>query len=191
LEPLASANKPLDAIPERSSIAHSGKCDVVCLVTSVVQPSASTGNRARMTVWDGTTNGTYSVAAVFRQPVQVALDAPAVYDQAFAEQADEMDTQAQLMALYQKEVHPRRLLGSAVRVEAMSDAFNSHISRCKPGMWIRIRNLYAPSSAPQSVSSGCTVRGDSHICQLGADFLYVFLLTYSLCFIALFPLSSY
>jgi hypothetical protein len=159
-----------DAAAGRGALSQNGKCDVVCLVTT----SADEGSTARMTVWDGSTNGTYEAAAAFRQAVQIALDAAGVHDSAAHQpQLQQSALVEQLQALRAKEVHPRRLLGSAVRVEAFNSTVNSHISRCKPGMWIRIRNLYA---VPGGVSAGglahaCTVRGDSHVCQIGPDFL--------------------
>jgi hypothetical protein len=60
-----------DAGAGRGALQKDGKCDVVCLVTSVVATQATEGSTARMTVWDGTTNGTYEAAAAFRQAVQV------------------------------------------------------------------------------------------------------------------------
>jgi hypothetical protein len=151
---------------QRSILMQSGKCDVVCLVTSVARPSDANDHKAGMTIWDGTTNGLYTVASSCLQAVQVALDAPPAYDASVAAGADEAAERAQQTALYLKEVHPRRLLGSAVRVVAEDSKYNAHIGRCRPGMWIRIRNLHAVLDR----SGGSTVRADSHICQLGADF---------------------
>lgn len=170
----------------RSHPIQNGKCDVVCLVTSVVQPSELNGNRAGMTIWDGTTNGIYTVASSCRQAVQIALDAPVVYESCLAAGADEVELRKQQTDLYLKEVHPRRLLGSAVRVFAEDPKFNAHITRCKPGMWVRIRNLHpviepAQTTGASSSSSGTggglanasTVRADSAVCQIGPDFAYV------------------
>ena len=49
---------------------------------NVIPPSANVDGLARMTVWDGTTNGMYTPSMTVGKTIQVALDAPAIYDTA-------------------------------------------------------------------------------------------------------------
>ena len=180
LEPTVENLNLSDSGVHRGNIVVNGKCDVVCLVTSIVYPTSSGDNLARMTIWDGTTNGAYQVVSLYRQPVQVALEAPSVYDNLLAAQATEEAESEQMQQLYQKAVQPRKLLGSAVRIQTLDPSLNAHITRLKPGMWVRIRNLYAilggvtpggNTFEPRILNNVCTVRGDSHICQLNPSSL--------------------
>lgn len=190
----------------------SNKCDLVCLVMSVLPASASVDGLARMTVWDGTTNGMYTPSLQLGKAIQVALDVPAVYDSAdelaFYQEANKrteateasqaahtqsshvstsssahvltpMDAStelgAELNALLERDYATRQYAGSAVKNLAAEVAVNQHITRCKPGMWIRIRNLYAltnntgPSGAGISVTA--CVKIDSHVCTLSPKYL--------------------
>lgn len=58
----------------------SGKCDVVCLVMCIHPPASSVDGLARMTVWDGTTNGVYAPNPIFGGEIRRAMQAPSLYD---------------------------------------------------------------------------------------------------------------
>ena len=170
---------PWDADRDRHSALVTGKCDVVALVTSVVDPARAGDGRARMTIWDGTTNGAYEAAASFRNVVNTALHAPNLYDAAGGSQEGMAQLAQQLTDLRSKSIQTLSLLGSGVRVQVPEIASNSIISRLKPGMWVRIRNLYASvaTSMPGQANlkdlllNACMLRFDSHVCPLGPDYL--------------------
>jgi len=185
------------AEPSLSSAAshhpmQNNKCDLVCLVMNVMPPSANVDGLARMTVWDGTTNGMYTPSMTVGKAIQVALDAPAIYDTAVETQrlssASDVRVQAhvhsttstssgtssssssssssvapapavseletQLKDLAGKAYSVRKYAGSAVKVMAADATVNQHILRCKAGMWIRIRNLYALPAPPAGGEQG-------------------------------------
>ena len=196
----------------------SNKCDLVCLVTSVVPASASVDGLARMTVWDGTTNGMYTPSLQLGKAIQVALDAPAVCDSAdelaFYQEANRrteatetsqpahtqsshtsansashvltpLDASTELGtvlngALLERDHTSRKYAGSAVKILAAEVGANQHIMRCKPGMWIRIRNLYALTNNTGASGAGgagisvtACVKIDSHVCTLDATMRFV------------------
>mmetsp|Transcript_35364 Transcript_35364/g.76280 ORF Transcript_35364/g.76280 Transcript_35364/m.76280 type:complete len:615 (-) Transcript_35364:803-2647(-) len=187
LQPAAMSEH--NAAAFQKSLAHTGKCDVICLVMNVIQ--ARNGETASMTIWDGTTNGEYRTA--FSAHIRMSLEAPNEYTHD-AEGDGEAQTSAEdrIRALERSILESAQMgagvsagvgvnvgvasssgpeyLGSAVRIRAASAEQGAHITKCHVGMWVRIRNLHAVVSQRQGQGElkEASVHADTHVCQLSA-----------------------
>ena len=74
----------------------------------------------------------------------------------------------QKLTLLENNTHtPNKYMGSAVRIRAADASLNQHILRCKPGMWIRIRDLCTNAVTFNGVTNlDATVGVSTHVCQL-------------------------
>ncbi|KAJ1421008.1 hypothetical protein B484DRAFT_399659 [Ochromonadaceae sp. CCMP2298] len=167
--------QPLDSL-----VAY-GKCDVVCLVVALLPPQTADG-LAKMAVWDGSTNGFYVAGAEAARKVFLALRAASEYGAEDDEEASErialLEQQLGLSGNNESSSMEPSYLGSAVLVSASSAVQNLLISRCRVGMWVRIRNLHAfcmglvplpqqgQPAAPAPPRMEATVNADSYVCQL-------------------------
>lgn len=130
------------------------KCDLVCLVMSVLP--ASDDGPARMIVWDGTTNGMYAADSATSQCVHIGIQSCQIYDDCFrnvpsrscssstqgATSSTSADLGAKFSALFCEDfTRQPSFVGCGVQIVA-SQALASHaIMQCRPGMYIKICNL--------------------------------------------------
>jgi hypothetical protein len=178
LQPAAMAEQ--NAAAFQKSLAHTGKCDVICLVMHVIP--ARNGETAMMTIWDGTTNGMYR--APYSAQIKTSLEAPNEYaDDAGANGGAQASVEDRIRALERSILDRAQIiagaaagasaassssgpisaatnatsteyLGSAVRIRAASAAQDAYITKCSVGMWVRIRNLHAVASHAQGQGQG-------------------------------------
>lgn len=193
----ANLTPTVETLPQDASLywanqnrLSTGKCDVVCLVVAVHPPPASADGLARMTIWDGSTNGFYKTNTLFSAQIYRAMQAPALHDAYHASRAaastaassssssSENSAAQGPAAIFplgakltelESTTHavPPNYTGCAVRIQACDISTNQHIMHCKVGTWVRIRNLYGTTHPV----FGAALRGDSHVCPLSPSFL--------------------
>lgn len=153
----------------------SERCDVVCMVAESLPPVES-GGCGRLLLWDGTTNGmlALSTQAQLHTLAIIHTSLRAANEYSGCVSATDVGAAKVRVAAHNSSTsgNSATYVGCALEARASDPGLDGFLSRFRPGMWIRIRNLHLDMHASAGSSGNdpsvvyATVHADTHVCLL-------------------------